>query len=45
MYVLTANQGTKYSLDALTHWRSHLRPSNHIDTPAITSCPVPDLAS
>ena len=27
------------------HWQSHLRPGNHIDAPAITSCPVPDLAS
>ena len=34
-----------YSLDCLTHWRSHLRPRVHIDALAITSCPVPDLAS
>ena len=34
-----------FSLEVLTHWRSHLPPSDHIDAPAITSCPVPKLAS
>ena len=33
----------KFSLEGLTHRRSHLPTGDHIDTPVITSCPVSDM--
>ena len=41
----TGPNEAKCSLEGLTHRLSYLPTGDHIDAPAITSCPVPDLAN